>query len=68
MAKQSQEQILMRRWWVRSVIGLVLVGLAYGFASLAINSGSLLEYAVAIVLVWWAVHHFIRAVRFGFFG
>ncbi len=58
----------MRRWWVRSVIGLVFIGLAYGFASLAFNSGSLLEYAAAIVLAWWAVHHVVRAIRFAFFS
>ena len=49
------------------MVALAFIGIAYGFASLAINSGSLLEYAITIVFVWWAVHHAIRAVRFGFF-
>lgn len=68
MAKRSQEQVLMRRWWVRTAIGLAFISLAYGFASLAFNSGSLLEYAIAIVLVWWAVHNWIKAVRAAFFS
>jgi hypothetical protein len=42
--------------------------LAYGFASLAIDSGSLLEYAAAILLIWWGVKHGYRAVRFAFFS
>jgi hypothetical protein len=45
---------------------VALIGVAYGFASLAIDSGSLLEYLLTIVFVWWAFHHAIRAVRFAF--
>jgi hypothetical protein len=56
----------MHKWWVRALITLAFLGLAYGFASLAIDSGNLLEYAITIVFVWWAVHHGIRAVRFAF--
>lgn len=66
MARKSQQQILMRKWWVRALVALAFIGIAYGFASLAINSGSLLEYLITIIFVWWAVHHFIRAVRFVF--
>ena len=54
----------MNQWWVRALIALVLVGLAYGFASLAIDSGNLLEYAVAILLLWFGARHAYRAVRF----
>jgi hypothetical protein len=68
VSRKSQEQILMHRWWMRALLALAFIGLAYGFASLAIDSGSLLEYAVTIAFAWWAVHHAIRAVRFAFFG
>jgi hypothetical protein len=68
VSRKSQEQILMHRWWVRALLALAFIGLAYGFASLAIDSGSLLEYVVTIAFVWWAVHHAIRAVRFAFSG
>jgi hypothetical protein len=40
MAKQSKEQKLMHRWWMLLVLALAFVGLSYGFASLAIDSGS----------------------------
>jgi hypothetical protein len=66
VSRKSQEQVLMQQWWVRTLITLAFLGLAYGFASLAIDSGSLLEYAVTIILVWWAVHHAIRAARYAF--
>jgi hypothetical protein len=66
ISRQSQEVIMMHKWWVRALIGLAFLGLAYGFASLAIDTGSLLEYAITIAFVWWAVHHIIRAFRFAF--
>jgi hypothetical protein len=64
VTRRSQEQILMNQWWVRALIALVLVGLAYGFASLAIDSGNLVEYAVTIILLWLGVRHAYSAVRF----
>ena len=66
VSRRSSEQVLMHQWWMRALIAVVFIGLAYGFASLAIDSGNLLEYAAAIVLVWWGVKHAYRAVRFGF--
>jgi hypothetical protein len=62
----TTEMLAMHKWWVRALIALAFIGLAYGFASLAIDSGSLLEYAAAIAFVWWAVHHLKRAVRTAF--
>lgn len=47
------------------MIAAVFIGLAYGFASLAIDSGNWLEYAAAILLIWWGVKHAYSAVRFG---
>jgi len=48
------------------LIAIVFIGLAYGFASLAIDSGNWLEYLATILLVWWGVKHAWRAVRFAF--
>jgi hypothetical protein len=66
VSRKSQEELMMHKWWVRVLITLAFLGIAYGFASLAIDSGNLLEYALTIGFVWWAVHHAIRAVRFAF--
>lgn len=66
VTRKSQEIALMHKWWVRALIALAFAGIAYGFASIAIDSGNLLEYAITLVFVWWAVHHAIRAVRFAF--
>jgi hypothetical protein len=66
VSRKSQQEVLMRKWWVRALVALAFLGIAYGFASLAIDSGSLLEYAITIAFVWWAVHHVIYAVRFAF--
>jgi len=60
MAKKSEEQKLMEKWWVRGLIALALAGVAYGFASLAIDSGALWQYALAIVFLVWA---FVQAKR-----
>ena len=66
VSRKSHQQQLMHRWWVRGLIALAFIALAYGFASLAIDSGNLLEYVITLAFVWWAVHHTIRAVRFVF--
>jgi len=61
--RQSQEQKLMHRWWVRLLLALAFFGLAYGFISLAINSGRLIEYGIGLVLIWYAFKHVLRAIR-----
>ena len=66
VSRRSTEQTLMHRWWMRALIAVIFIGLAYGFASLAIDSGNWLEYLAAILLAWWGVKHAVRAVRFGF--
>ena len=66
VSRRSHEQILMHIWWVRALVAVVFIALAYGFASLAIDSGNWLEYALAVVLLWWGVKHAYRAVRFAF--
>ena len=66
VSRRSHEQVMMNQWWVRAVIAVAFILLAYGFASLAIDSGNWLEYLAAILLVWWGVKHAVRAVRFAF--
>lgn len=53
-------------WWVRLGLSLVFIVLAYVTASLAIDSGSLLQYAICLVLVYWAAAHAVRGIRFAF--
>ena len=62
MAKKDEQRLLNKRW-VRAVMALIFLGIAYGFASLAIDSGSLLEYALAIFFFIWAIKCAIRAIR-----
>jgi hypothetical protein len=64
--RQSREQRLMHVWWVRIVVAATFLGLAYGFASLAIDRGSWWYYGAAILLLWWGVAHIVRGVRFAF--
>lgn len=66
MAKPTKQQQLMGTWWVRALLAAALLLLAYGFASLAIDSGNWLEYAAAIILVWFGVKDVIRSVRLVF--
>lgn len=44
----------------------VLIGLAYGFASWAIDAGSLLLYAISIVLVYFGAKNLVQAARLAF--
>ena len=50
----------MKKWWVRGLVALGLAGVAFGFASLAIDSGALWQYALAVVFLVWA---FVQAKR-----
>jgi len=66
VARRSEEQKLMRKWWVLLVGAAIFLGLAYGFASLAIDSGSLWQYAVSIIFLVWAVKYVVRGARLAF--
>lgn len=50
-------------WWARLVAALAAIGLSYGFASWAIDTGSLLQYAVSILLLYFGVATVFRVVR-----
>lgn len=59
----NEEQKLLNKRWVRIVIALTFLGIAYGFGSLAIDSGSWLEYAAGIVFFVWAIKNIIYAIH-----
>jgi hypothetical protein len=59
MTKRTEEQLLMRKWWVLGVLALIFLGLSYGFISLALDSGSLWQYTVGIAFFVWAVKYVI---------
>lgn len=54
----------MHKLWVNIVVALASLGVAYGFASLAIDSGSLLDYALAILFVGWAINRLVLGIRY----
>lgn len=55
------------RWfesrWALVVFGVVALGLAYVFTSWAIDKGSLLDYALAILLLFIGVRDLYMAAR-----
>jgi len=63
ISRQSQQQQLMQSWEVRAALAIIFIALAYGFISLAIDSGSLLEYTAAILSLWYGLYNAIRAFR-----
>lgn len=44
------------------VFGLIELGLAYGFASLAINRGNLWYYLLALIFLVGALHNFTKLI------
>ena len=63
MPRKNEEQQILNKRWVRTVMALIFLGITYGFASLAIDSGSLIEYALTIFFFVWAIKSAINAVR-----
>ncbi len=61
--KSNWEKTLMSNGWFTFGLALVFMLIAYGFASLAINSGSLWQYALAIVFIVWALKEIARSVK-----
>jgi len=68
VSRQTQQQVLMHTWWVRLLLALLSLLVAYGFISLAIDSGNLFEYAAAILALWYAFRNSILAIRLGVFN
>ncbi|MBI2285580.1 hypothetical protein HYU82_02045 [Candidatus Saccharibacteria bacterium] len=63
MPKRTEEQRLMRKWWMLLALAIAFLGLSYGFVSLAIDSGSLWQYAVGIIFLVWAVRYIVRTAK-----
>lgn len=63
MPKRNEEQKLMGKWWMLLILAAVFLVISYGFASLAIDSGSIWQYAVAIIFLVWAAKYVIRSIR-----
>ena len=68
VSRRSQQQELMQTWGVRAALACVFLGLSYGFASLAIDSGSILEYAATIACLWFGVRNLFRTFQLAFFS
>lgn len=58
-----QELKLLNKWQSQVLLALVFTGITYGFASLAIDSGNLIEYALTIFFLVWAIKCIVHAVR-----
>lgn len=48
---------------VKLVMGLAALGLAYAFASWAIDSGSLLDYAITLLLIFVGLRELVDVMR-----
>jgi hypothetical protein len=68
VSRKTHQQVLMQAWWMRALLALGCILLAYGFASLAIDSGNLLEYAATIALLWFGIRNAFRAFRLAVFS
>ncbi|MEX1995386.1 MAG: hypothetical protein WD887_01250 [Candidatus Saccharimonadales bacterium] len=61
ISRKSPEQKLMHKWWVAALLALLFLGASYAFISLAIDSGSWLEYAAGIFFFGWAINRMVGA-------
>ena len=59
----AAERKLLNRWGTQALMAVVFAGTTYGFASLAIDSGSLIEYALTIFFFVWTIKSAVRSVR-----
>ena len=60
---RAEELKLLNKRRVGVALALISIGVAYVFASLAIDSGSLFEYVATIFFLVLAIKYFVRAVR-----
>lgn len=54
---------LQSSWLMLFGLAAVLLLVAYGFASWAIDSGNLLHYALAIIFLAWGIKEITRGVK-----
>ncbi len=64
ISRRSQNQQAIHTWWASAALALVFLGLTYGFASWAIDSGSLWLYALTLIFFVWAINRGLAAVRY----
>ena len=63
---KTEEQKLIRQWWMLILLAIAFLGLSYGFFYLATDSGSIWQYAVCIIFLLWAVRYIVRGARLAF--
>jgi hypothetical protein len=61
--KPEWEKRFMNSWQMLFCFALVLLLIAYGFASWAIDSGNLLHYLLTIVFLVWAAKEIKRGIK-----
>jgi hypothetical protein len=59
-AKRNAQQ---QNPWVLLLMGLVLMGATYGFASWAIDNGRITVYALTFISLYFAVKYLVRGVK-----
>lgn len=63
VSRRAHNELVIHKWWANLILGLAFLAVAYGTTSLAINSGNLLEYALTIIFLVWAINRFIVGIK-----
>ncbi len=58
--KESSEEKIYHKIWVRFALAIAFFMVGYGFISLAIDDGNLLEWALGFLFIGWAINNLIR--------
>lgn len=64
VSRRSHDEQIIHTWWLNAILTAVFLGLAYGFASLAIDSAHLWQYALTLIFFGWAINRLIASVRY----
>jgi hypothetical protein len=64
ITRRSQEQNLMHEWWVAALLALFFAAASYALISLALDSGSWLEYGIGLFFAGWAINRLVASVRY----
>lgn len=65
MANQANNrpQLVPRHWVLEVVLGSVALGVSYLATLSALNTGSMIQYFIGLILLVLGVRHFVLAVR-----